>query len=513
MEILSGDGDECEICVDVTIFSGIVGDESDSSLTQSRRGSKSRQPPLAGSMTSSGMSSSSYSSYSSRMPCSSLVGGSINQIFDVAGSSPRWFRGQIAEYSPATETYLVCYEDGEQRSLTHAEVLEHLEDPNEAVESRWLRVPSNQAAYRTCHTLRQISMATGCDYHALRKLNVKHFPDLALREGNGECVKFLPKTYVQLPHDPQQASKHTKAARSGSYLPSSLPLEYVYVRTVHIECRIDFEQAKRALHALPGYSVLDCVDKTAMFKLEGDAPANLRLDCGAGAGVAQDTAASSKSDGNDCTCQAATSSDDDVESWDVEKIVGKGRSAADGTLLYRVRWLGYPSSSDTWQTVEDLAGASDAIAAYERRPRNKTLRTVPEDEYSSDLLARGPIVGVDEVDLLTVGTKLWLRWDDDAQEYHQGEIARVSATPGWYHVQFEAIVLEGGGRTRCFHLSRYVAEKRVCWTTPSGQAALPGKEDQLKHTEKAPSSPASEHIQVPLPLNSSLYIGTHFTAI
>ena len=106
-----------------------------------------------------------------------------------------------------------------------------------------------------------------------------------------------------------------------------------------------------------------------------------------------------------------------------------------------------------------------------------------------------------------------LRWDDDAQEYHQGEIARVSATPGWYHVQFEAIVLEGGGRTRCFHLSRYVAEKRVCWTTPSGQAALPGKEDQLKHTEKAPSSPASEHIQVPLPLNSSLYIGTHFTAI
>jgi hypothetical protein len=497
VETLSRDQEECEISVDVTTYSGVPSDESDlpmRSSNASRRGSRSRQQPQAA--RTSSYISSSYSSYSSRMPGSSLVGGCINQLFDVAGSSPRWFRGQVAEYSPATESYLVCYEDGEQRSLTVAEVLEHLEEPDEAVESRWLRVPSSQAAYRSCHTLRQISVATGCDYSTLRKLNARHFPDLALREGNAECIKFLPKTYVQLPHEPRQSSKHTKPAGNGNSGHQSLPLEYVYIRSIHIECCIDFEQAKRALRSLaPGCSVLECVDKTAMSKLEGDAPANLQPYCGAEAGSTQAGAASTKIGDSDTT-QAAETGDDDVESWDVEKIVGKGRSAADGTVLYRVRWLGYPSSSDTWQTVEDLTGSADAIAAYERRPRNKALQTVPEDEYSSDILARGPLLEVDEVDLLQVGTKLWLRWDDDSQEYHQGEITRVSATPGWYDMRFEAIVLEGGGRTRCFHLSRYVAEKKVCWTSSAQGGSLHDAEGQGTPHPSATVPPASEQNQL-----------------
>ena len=344
-------------------------------------------------------------------------------------------------------------------------------------------MPSTQSAYRNCHTLRQVSVATGCEVTALRKINAKHFPGLALRDGTAECVKFLPKTYVQLPRESRQSRKHTNPAGNGN----SLQLEYVYIRSVHIECSIDFEHAKRALHSLPGCSVIECVDKTATSKLEGDPPATLQPHCGAGAGS---TEAGNKSGDNHTTDQVTETRDDDVESWDVEKIVGKGRSAADGTVLYRVRWLGYPSSSDTWQTVDDLEGAGDAIAAYERRFQNNQLQTVPEDEYSSDLLARGPVVRVDEVDLLKVGTKLWLRWDDDSQEYHQGEITRASATPGWFDMQFEAITLEGGGRTRCFHLSRYVAEKRVCWTA-TGQ----GEDGQGKPHVSSTDPSASEQIQ------------------
>lgn len=234
--------------------------------------------------------------------------------------------------------------------------------------------------------------------------------------------------------------------------------------------------------------VLECIDKTALFKLEGDAPAAEAAPAEASADHVESrarvgeehrgsTEADEDGDEND--------DDGDTTSWDVEKIVRKGQSR-DGTVLYRVRWLGYSASSDTWQTVEDLAGAHQAIAQYEARTRgarhkastaggSKALQIVPEDEYSAEVLERGPMVRVEETDLLTVGTKLWLRWD--TPDYHLGTVTRVSKTPGWFDVSFEAIILEGGGRIRCFHLSRYIAEKKACWTSAGAPELL--REDMV----------------------------------
>jgi hypothetical protein len=205
VEALSRDGEEmCEICVDVTTYNGQVLDDepSDSPACRgsapSRRGSRSRQPAFAtnpSAAAAAAAAAGSYSSYSSRLDCSSLVGVSINQQFDVSGStSPRWFRGQVVEYSAATETYVVRYEDDEQHSLTHAEVLEHLEEPGEAGESRWLQIPPIGAAYRACNSLRLVAAATGCDFNALRKINAKHFPDCDFSISH----KFKPKTMIQV---------------------------------------------------------------------------------------------------------------------------------------------------------------------------------------------------------------------------------------------------------------------------------------------------------------------------
>ena len=75
--------------------------------------------------------------------------------------------------------------------------------------------------------------------------------------------------------------------------------------------------------------------------------------------------------------------EDDDEGWDVEKITKKGHSA-DGTVVYRVRWLGYSASADTWQTADDLEGARESIDLFESKLSKKAVvAVVPESEYVS----------------------------------------------------------------------------------------------------------------------------------
>ena len=72
--------------------------------------------------------------------------------------------------------------------------------------------------------------------------------------------------------------------------------------------------------------------------------------------------------------------EDDDEGWDIEKIIKKGKTAG-GTVVYRVRWLGYSASADTWQTADDLEGARESMDLFESKLSKKAvLALVPEGE-------------------------------------------------------------------------------------------------------------------------------------
>ena len=471
-----GEDDECEICVHISTFSGRIDGKSDAAPKQ--RGSQSRQPSLPSHRLAS---SASYSSYTSRIPGASLVGGYINQQFDCGSGRLRWYRGQIAEFDLAGDSYLMRYEDGDQRSLTEAEVLTHLEEPDEAAESRWVCVPAGLAA-KNHHSLRQIAGATGCEYNDLREINARHFPYLANKRSAADD-KFQVGTYIQLPSSELKASRKASAATAASVL------KYSYVRSIHIECAMPFEDAKRALFNLPGYTVINCEDKSKMFKLEGEAPLKTPI-----LSEKTHTAVGARTTKKKTEIADDDDDEDEDEGWDIERIIKKGRTA-DGTVVYRVRWLGYSAFADTWQTANDLKGARESIDLFESKLSKKAVvAVVPEGEYVQTLLERGPLVRQEEADLLVAGTKLWLKWQKDADEWHQGEISRASKTPGWFDMKFD-LVLSDGGKTACFHLSQFMAERKVCWTSsgpPPGQTDSPTNEKSASVVAAAAAAAAVE---------------------
>ena len=55
--------------------------------------------------------------------------------------------------------------------------------------------------------------------------------------------------------------------------------------------------------------------------------------------------------------------------WEVEKIMQKREWG--GVLHYRVKWKGYSSHRNTWETAENLQGARRAIAIFEKKFKNK----------------------------------------------------------------------------------------------------------------------------------------------
>jgi transposase len=62
---------------------------------------------------------------------------------------------------------------------------------------------------------------------------------------------------------------------------------------------------------------------------------------------------------------------DQRDVFEPERIVGE-RRAADGTVQYRIRWVGYPPSQDTWEPLEHLqAGRRGLLRDWEkRRPKS-----------------------------------------------------------------------------------------------------------------------------------------------
>lgn len=55
--------------------------------------------------------------------------------------------------------------------------------------------------------------------------------------------------------------------------------------------------------------------------------------------------------------------------WVLEAIVNKRE--VDGKVEYRVKWEGFASNHNTWESAENLIGARRAIALYEKKHKNK----------------------------------------------------------------------------------------------------------------------------------------------
>merc|ERR1711990_257951 len=61
----------------------------------------------------------------------------------------------------------------------------------------------------------------------------------------------------------------------------------------------------------------------------------------------------------------------------VEKIIakkGEGKRA-----MYRVKWLGYSNTKNTWEKLENLQGAKKLIAAFDKKEAEKALKIAEKD--------------------------------------------------------------------------------------------------------------------------------------
>mmetsp|Transcript_22961 Transcript_22961/g.35746 ORF Transcript_22961/g.35746 Transcript_22961/m.35746 type:complete len:81 (+) Transcript_22961:673-915(+) len=47
--------------------------------------------------------------------------------------------------------------------------------------------------------------------------------------------------------------------------------------------------------------------------------------------------------------------------YEVEGIVDHRKEKPSGKIFYRIRWVGYPPSQDTWEVVENLRFAKQAV--------------------------------------------------------------------------------------------------------------------------------------------------------
>ena len=56
----------------------------------------------------------------------------------------------------------------------------------------------------------------------------------------------------------------------------------------------------------------------------------------------------------------------DEEEYEVETIV-RHKRVKGGSLRYLVKWVGYPTSENSWQSEEHLENAKEILDAYKRR--------------------------------------------------------------------------------------------------------------------------------------------------
>ena len=55
---------------------------------------------------------------------------------------------------------------------------------------------------------------------------------------------------------------------------------------------------------------------------------------------------------------------EDEEQWEVEAIIGHKKWGRGHRYL--VKWTGYPTSKNTWQSAEDLKDASEILSDYQQ---------------------------------------------------------------------------------------------------------------------------------------------------
>lgn len=58
------------------------------------------------------------------------------------------------------------------------------------------------------------------------------------------------------------------------------------------------------------------------------------------------------------------------EFYEVEKVVGKKR-LDNGKLVYLIKWVGYDSSQNTWESLQNLSNVKGMIEEFERSVLNK----------------------------------------------------------------------------------------------------------------------------------------------
>ena len=92
-----------------------------------------------------------------------------------------------------------------------------------------------------------------------------------------------------------------------------------------------------------------------------------------------------------------------VEEWEVEKILNKKKIR--GVEKYLVWWKGFMAEGDTWEGIENLKNAEEAIKKFERKMSVEVRRQEKIDMAEERDFRRGELPG-------KFTEKMLYRWDD-----------------------------------------------------------------------------------------------------
>ena len=92
-----------------------------------------------------------------------------------------------------------------------------------------------------------------------------------------------------------------------------------------------------------------------------------------------------------------------VEEWEVEKILNKKRMR--GVEKYLVQWKGFTAEGNTWERIENLKNAKEAIKEFERKMSMEVRRQEKIDMAEERDFRRGELPG-------KFTAKMLYGWDD-----------------------------------------------------------------------------------------------------
>ena len=92
-----------------------------------------------------------------------------------------------------------------------------------------------------------------------------------------------------------------------------------------------------------------------------------------------------------------------VKEWEVEKILNKKKIR--GVEKYLVQWKGFTAEEDTWERIENLKNAEEAIKEFEGRMSAEVRRQERIDMVEEKDFRRGELPG-------KFTTKMLYGWDD-----------------------------------------------------------------------------------------------------